>query len=156
MIRLVKNMKLVADINSIMSNLATLASSIEEYSSAVNEFNGASINCSLEEVSGLIEDYKSSISEDLNKLNTSSEEYKALVDDCCTEYQANEANVQEIDVSKIDDVIMNNKEVTIDYQGDASSALTPIILAPLSTAHSTASHVILRISSFVFFPRYLP
>ena len=117
-------MKLVADINSIMTNLTSLASSIEEYSSAVNEFNGASINCSLEEVSGLIEDYKSSISEDLNKLNTSSEEYKALVDDCCTEYQANEANVQEIDVSKIDDVIMNNKEVTIDYQGDASSALT--------------------------------
>lgn len=117
-------MKLVADINSIMTNLTSLASSIEEYSSAVNEFNGASINCSLEEVSGLIEDYKSSISEDLNKLNISSEEYKALVDDCCTEYQANEANVQEIDVSKIDDVIMNNKEVTIDYQGDASSALT--------------------------------
>ena len=87
-------MKLVADIDNIMSNLNVLSADIEEYQSAMANFNGASVNCSLDEVKSLIESYKNSISEDLNKLNTSSEDYKTLVDECCTEYQANEANVQ--------------------------------------------------------------
>lgn len=117
-------MKLVVDIDSIMSNLKILASSVEEYYSAVKSFNSTNIDCSLEEVSGLLEDYKSNISNDLSKLNTSSEEYKELVDDCCIEYQTNEENNQEIDISKIDDVITNNREVTVDYQGDAATALS--------------------------------
>ena len=87
-------MKLVVDIDQIMANLTNLASSIEEYNSALSSFKSASIDCSLDEVRGVIEDFKSSISQDLEKLNTSSEEYKVLVDECCTEYQANEENVQ--------------------------------------------------------------
>ena len=117
-------MKLVADIDNIMSNLNVLSADIEEYQSAMANFNGASVNCSLDEVKSLIESYKNSISEDLNKLNTSSEDYKTLVDECCTEYQANEANVQVIDIEKMSEIISNNTEVTVDYKGDAATALS--------------------------------
>ena len=117
-------MKLVVDIDQIMANLTNLASSIEEYNSALSSFKSASIDCSLDEVRGVIEDFKSSISQDLEKLNTSSEEYKVLVDECCTEYQANEENVQIIDSTPLLDVVINNPEVTSDYKGDAASVLT--------------------------------
>ena len=117
-------MKLVADIDSIMSNLNSLSKNVEEYQSAINNFKGASIDCSLEEVKSDLESYKNSILEDLNKLKTSSEDYEVLVDDCCTEYQANEEKVQSIDIDKLVDVISNNTDVTIDYKGDAASKLT--------------------------------
>ena len=133
-------MKLVVDIDTIMSNLTSLASTIEDYTNTANKFNGTNIDCPLEEVNGIINDYKTGISELLNKLNTSSEDYKTLVDECCTEYQNNEQNVQEIDVSKLDDVIVKNKEVTIDYQGDAASALTglPSVDIKASMTEATA------------------
>lgn len=117
-------MKLVVDIDQIMTNLTNLASSVEEYSAAVSRFNSASIDCSLDEVRGMLEDIKSSISQNLEKLNTSSEEYKNLVDECCIEYQTNEENVQTIDSIPILDVIINNPEVTSDYKGDAAVALS--------------------------------
>ena len=82
-------MKLVADVDKIQSNLVSLSSSVEEFSSAVNSYNGASINCSLEEVSGILNDYKTSIGQDLSNLDTSSNEYKNLVDECCNEYKTN-------------------------------------------------------------------
>jgi len=117
-------MKLVADVDSIMSNLNALSAEVEEYQSAVNNFKGASIDCSLEEVKSDIESFKNSISEDLNKLKTSSEDYKELVDDCCTEYKANEEKVQSIDIEKMAEIITNNIDVTVDYQGNAASSLT--------------------------------
>ena len=117
-------MKLVADVDTITSNLNPLSAEIDNFSSAVSSFDGASINCPVEEVSGVLDSYKSSISDDLNKLNTSSGEYKTLVTECCSEYKANEANTQSIDISCIDEIIKNSEEVVKDYKGNAASKLT--------------------------------
>ena len=118
-------MRLLADVDTISANLGPLTSEIEEFSSAVSTFNGASINCTVEEVSGVLDSYKSSIGDDLAKLNNSSNEYNQLVEDCCNEYKANEANVQDIDAQKIIDIITNLTEITSDYKGNA--AANPII-----------------------------
>ena len=112
-------MRLVADVDTISSNLNPLSTEVEEFSSAVSTFNSASINCTLSEVSGVLDSYKSTISDDLNKLNTSSNEYKELVTDCCNEYKANEENVQTIDIAKIQEIIVNNKD-----EGNAATKLT--------------------------------
>ncbi len=74
-------MKLVADVDTITSNLNPLSTTIEDFNSAVSAYDGASINCSLEEVSGVLDSYKSSIGEDLNKINTSSHEYNTFVEE---------------------------------------------------------------------------
>ena len=117
-------MKLVADIDTITSNLSPLSTTIEDFTSAVSAYDGASINCSLEEVSGVLDSYKSSISEDLSKLNTSSHEYNTLVEECCSEYKANEENTQNISIDSINKIIENNADVTIDYKGSAAEKLT--------------------------------
>lgn len=127
-------MKLVADVDKIQSNLVSLSSSVEEFSSAVNSYNGANIDCSLEEVSGILNDYKTSIGQDLSNLDTSSNEYKNLVDECCNEYKANEENIQSIDIEYIKDIISNNRDVTIDYKGNAKNALTGLPSVDLNAA----------------------
>ena len=129
-------MKLVADVDTITSNLNPLSAEIDSFSSAVSSFNGSSINCPVEEVSGVLDSYKSSISDDLNKLNTSSGEYKTLVSECCSEYKANEANTQTIDVSVIKEIIKNSEEVVKDYKGNAASRLTGL---PSTEIRGTAS-----------------
>lgn len=117
-------MKLVADINNIMTNLNSLAPQIEDYNSAVSAFNSANIDCNLEEISGVLDSYKSTISDDLSKLSTSSEEYKQLVDDCCSKYESNEENVKTINVDAIVEIIMKKADVTTDYKGSAKDKLT--------------------------------
>ena len=117
-------MKLVVDIDTITSNLSPLSTTIEDFTSAVSAYDGASINCSLEEVSGILDSYKSSISEDLSKLNTSSHEYNTLVEECCSEYKANEENVQDIDAQAIIDIVKNCEEITSKYEGSAATKLT--------------------------------
>ncbi len=122
-------MKLVADLDTISSNLGPLSTEIDSFSSAVSSFNSASINCPVEDISEILDSYKNSISEELNQLNTSSHEYTTLVEECCSEYRANEENNQTIDISIFNDMITNNKEATIDYNGSASSRLTNIPIA---------------------------
>lgn len=117
-------MKLVADVDTITSNLNPLSTTIEDFNSAVSAYDGASINCSLEEVSGVLDSYKSSIGEDLNKINTSSHEYNTLVEECCNEYKANEEKSQAISMDVINDIISKCEDVTIDYQGEAAKKLT--------------------------------
>jgi len=117
-------MKLVADVDTITSNLSPLTSSIEDYTSAVSAYDGASINCSLEEVSGILDSYKQSIGEDLNKINTSSHEYNDLVEDCCNEYKANEEKNQSISIDAINDIISKCADITVDYKGNAANKLT--------------------------------
>ena len=117
-------MKLLADVDTITSNLSPLSISIEDFSSAISAFDGASINCSLSEVSGILDSYKSSISDDLNKLNTSSHEYNSLVEECCNEYKANEENIQDISAEKLKEIIKNCAEITSKYEGNAKIKLT--------------------------------
>ena len=127
-------MKLVADIDKIKSNLTSLSSSVDEFSSAVNSYNGASIDCSIEEINGILNDYKNGIGEELSKLDTSSNEYKELVNECCNEYKSNEEKIQNIDIDYIKDVIMNNRDVTVDYKGNAANALTGLPSVELTSA----------------------
>lgn len=117
-------MKLVADVDKINSNLTSLSTEVDDFNKAVSTYNGASINCPVEEISGVLDSYKSSIGDDLEKLNTSSQEYKTLVEECCTDYKANEEKTQTINVDKIAEIISNNKDVTVDYKGNAASKLT--------------------------------
>ena len=117
-------MKLVADVDTITSNLKPLTTSIEDFTSAVSAFDGASINCPLNEVSGVLDSYKSSISDDLNKLNKSSHEYNDLVTDCCSKYKANEEKTQSLDIEKLADIISNCSEISFDYEGSAAKKLT--------------------------------
>ena len=117
-------MKLVADVEKIKSNLTSLATEVESFSSAVSTYNGASINCPVEEISGVLNDFKTSIGEDLSKLDTSSNEYKTLVDECCSEYKANEEKTQTINVDAINSIISNCPDITSDYKSENASKLT--------------------------------
>ena len=119
-------MKLLADVDTITSNLKSLTTSTEDFTSAVSTFNGASINCPLNEVSGVLDSYKSSISEDLNKLNKSSLDYNDLVTDCCNKYKANEEKTQEISAEKLREIVKNCEEITSKYEGSAKEKLTAL------------------------------
>lgn len=119
-------MKLVADIDTITSNLSPLSTAIEDYSSAVSAFNGAKIECPLEEVSDLFNSYKNDIGENLSKINTGSHDYNNLVTECCNEYKANEENVQDIDAQLMIEIVQKCKEITSDYKGNASIKLTKL------------------------------
>lgn len=116
--------KLVADVDTITSNLDPLSTEIDAFSSAVSSFSSESINCPVAEVSDVLDSYKNSIAEDLNKINTSSNEFKTLVSECCSEYLANEENTQSIDITNIDEVIKACQEIVKDYNGNAASVLT--------------------------------
>ena len=129
-------MKLVADVDTIKSNLEPLTSEISNFTSAVSTFDGASINCTLAEVSEILDGYKKSISSDLGKLNTSSNEYGQLVEDCCSEYLNNEANTTSIDVSAIDNIISSVPDITSDYDlTNAKNKLTGIQIAEFGAGH---------------------
>ena len=117
-------MKLVADIDTIKSNLGPLSSEIDDFNSHISSFDSASINCNISEISELLDSYKSSISSDLSKLNTSSGEYKSLVDTCCNKYKNNEGNIQSIDISNINDFISENPDVTFNYKGNTDRITT--------------------------------
>lgn len=116
-------MKLVADIDTIKSNIDPLSNEVNTFASAVKQFFESKINCQLDEIKGALDSYKVSISDDLDKLNTSSDQYISLVDKCCDEYKNNEANINSIDISKINDFISSNPEVTFNYDGKAAEAL---------------------------------
>ena len=129
-------MKLVADVDTIKSNLDPLTSEISNFTSAVSTFDGASINCTLEEVSGILDNYKKSISTDLGKLNTSSNEYSQLVEECCSEYLNNESNTTSIDLSAIDNIISSVPDITSDYDlSNAKNKLTGIQIAEFGAGH---------------------
>ena len=117
-------MKLLADVDTITSNLSPLSTAIEDFTSAISAFDGASINCSLPEVSGILDSYKSSISDDLNKLNKSSHDYNTLVEECCNEYKANEGNIQDISAEQMKEIIKSCAEITSKYEGNAKIKLT--------------------------------
>ena len=117
-------MKLLADVDTITSNLKPLTTSIDDFTSAVSTFNGASINCPLDEVSGVLDSYKSSISDDLNKLNKSSHDYNDLVTDCCAKYKANEEKTQTLSIENMEKIIEKCAEVTAEYEGSAAKKLT--------------------------------
>ena len=117
-------MKLVADIDTITANLSPLSTTIDDFTSAVSAYDGASINCSLEEVSGILDSYKNSISDELSKLNTSSHEYNTLVEECCSEYKANEANTTEISYDYVADIIKGSPDLFAGYEGSAATKLT--------------------------------
>lgn len=129
-------MKLIADLEKIQSNLQPLSSEVDSFSSAVNSFSGASINCPVEEISGILDSYKSSIGDDLDKLNTSSHEYNELVTDCCSKYESNESSVQSIDIGYIDDIISKFPDITSEYDmKDAKTKLTGITLATFGAGY---------------------
>ena len=129
-------MKLVADLDTIKSNLSPLSSEINNFTSAVSTFNGANINCPLEEVSGILDSYKNSIGEDLNKLNTSSTEYNNLVNECCSEYENNEAKNKSIDIGFIENLISKNPDITSDYDmKNAKSKLTGLPEVTFGAGH---------------------
>ena len=117
-------MKLVADVDTITSNLNPLSTAVEDYSSAVSTYDGATIDCPLDEIKGSLDSFKNSISDDLNKLNTSSHEYNILVEECCSDYKSNESNTQSISIDALQEIIANAKEVTVDYKGNAATKLT--------------------------------
>ena len=108
-------MRLVADLDKIKSNIDSLSLGLDDFTSSLSTFNGTSINCTLTEISSVLESFKSSISDDLDKLNTSSHEYESLVRECCSEYQNNEENNQSIDISIIESIISNNPDITTNY-----------------------------------------
>ena len=111
-------MKLVADLDTIKSNVEPLSTEVDTFASEVSNFSGASINCPLEEISGCLDSFKNTIGSDLDKLNTSSGEYVNLVDECCSEYQKNEDGIQAIDISSIEDIILNVADITYDYPSE--------------------------------------
>lgn len=108
-------MKLVVDIDKISGNLTTLTSSIESYDGSLSTFKSSTIDCSIDEIKGILNEYFNGICNDLDKLSTSSNEYSSLVTECCSEYQSNESNVQNIDVSSINTIIENNPDITTNY-----------------------------------------
>lgn len=122
-IKLGDNMKLVADVDTITSNLSPLTTSIEDYTTAVSKYDSESIKCTLDEINGALNSFKNSISEDLNELNKSSHEYNTLVEECCSEYKSNESNTKEISAEQIIDIIKNCTEITSKYEGNAKVKL---------------------------------
>ena len=127
-------MKLVVDIDKVKSNLTGLSTNVDSFSSEVSAFNGASVDCSLEEVSDLLNNYKSSIGEELSKINNGSNQYVKLVDECCSEYKANEENTQTLNIEDIEKIISDCSEITMDYKGNAASKLTGLPSTELNAA----------------------
>lgn len=119
-------MRLYVDVEKINSNLKSLSTEVESFSNALSSYSSATINCPLQELSGILDSYKESIGNDLDKLNTSSHEYNTLVEECCSEYQSNENKTQTINIDKIEEIIKNNTEITSDYKGNASNKLNKI------------------------------
>lgn len=117
-------MKLVVDINSVNSNVNTLSTEVEQFGSEASSFSSQTISCSLPEISGVIESYKSSIADDINKLNTSSNEFDTLVTECMSEYEANEANTKSISIEAIEQILSNYQDIAGGYEGSAAQRLT--------------------------------
>ena len=118
-------MKLVADVDKIISNLKVLSNTVDDYSSAVSSYDNETIECSLDEIKGVLKKYKDSVSDDLNKLNTSSHEYNTLIEECCNEYKSNESNIKEISLEPIADIVKSSPELfSADYKGEAANKLT--------------------------------
>ena len=120
-------MKLLVDVDKVSSNLRPLETAISDYSAAVSTFSDTTIDCPLDEIKGVLDSYKETINKDLKDLNTSSKEYDALVDNCCTAYKENESNTQEISVEPIAEIVKSAPELfSTDYKGKAAAKLTGI------------------------------
>lgn len=131
-------MKLLADLESIKSKNETLSQEVEQFETAVNTYEEKNINCQLEEIRDSLNSFKTNIGNDLDKLNTSSKEFKDLVNDCCNEYQKNEENTQTINIDSIKEIITNNADVTTNYEGSAKDKLTGLPSVNLGTSTGTA------------------
>ena len=117
-------MKLVVDVDKVTSNLTSLSTNVESFSSELSTFNSASIDCPVSEIAGDLKNYKSTIDEELNKLNDSSNQYLKLVDECCSEYKANEAKTSNISLDGFSDVVKSAPDLFTDYKGEAATRLT--------------------------------
>ena len=118
-------MRLVADLDKISSNLNNLTTEIDSYNTNVSSFKSATINCTVEEVSQIIQSFKEAINNDLDKISNSSNEFTNLVTECHTEYLNNEQNINNIDVGTINTFIQNNPEVTYQYKENTRITTLP-------------------------------
>ena len=137
-------MKLVVDLDTINSNVKPLTTAVSDYTSAVSNYKGANINCQLPEVSELLDSYKNSIGDDLEKLKNSSEQFNDLVNDCCSKYKENEGNNKSISIDKLNDIIANCKEISFDYEGNAAKKLTGLPTTELLGASVAAAKKIVE------------
>lgn len=129
-------MKLVADIDTIISNATPLNSSVEEFAATVNSLAGASASFEDSEVNSIINGYVKEIATDLGKIDTSCTEYVTLIDECCQAYQTNEANTMEVDISNVLTISLNDSEIS-GYEGSAKEKLTAIDTSTITSNSST-------------------
>ena len=111
-------MKLIVDIDKISSNLTTLTSSIDSYDSSLSTFKSSTVDCTIDEIKGILNDYFNDICDDLDKLSTSSNEYSSLVTECCSEYLKNEESIQQISIEDMINIISSVPDITSNYKSD--------------------------------------
>lgn len=116
--------KLVVDIDKIISNLKKLSNEVTPLESSANSLKSANISCSIDEVTKALEPYVNQAVKSVNQAVKKTDTYTNKVDECCSEYQKNEEDIQTISVDALNDVIINNPDVTYEYKGNAANKLT--------------------------------
>ena len=132
------NSKLVADLDTIKANSEPLSTDVEAFSSKVSTFVGTKVDCPLEEISSVLDAFKSSIDDDLDTLNTSSQQYVELVNECYDAYEKNEANTQALDIEAIENIIANVPDITSNYESKNADTMLTNIEKPLFIGNTQA------------------
>ena len=107
-------MKLVADIDKIVNNATNLETSVQEFETSINSFSMTNVSFKSSEVNSIIKSYISSVASDLQELANSSNSYIALLSEVVNEYQTNEADVKAIDISNVQNIVINESTSSSD------------------------------------------
>lgn len=105
-------MKLVVDIDNIMTNANSLKQGIANYYTEFSSFSSTNMSFDTVEVQNIINSYIDVITNDLNELYNSSTSYLELVDECCSKYQSNEASPSKVDISNITSISVTDNATT--------------------------------------------
>lgn len=116
--------KIVANINQIISNAQKLESEIIDLQNKSKSIKESELKCSLNEINKRLEPIINNAQKSIEKTIKISNSYIKNVDDCCSKYQKNEEDIQTISVDALNDVIINNPDVTYEYKGNAANKLT--------------------------------
>lgn len=118
--------KLVVKISKIISSCQNLETENNQLKKSGRNIIKSNLSCSLSDINNALDKYIENAKGSIDKINNKLDAFIEKVDECCSKYQDNESEIDNIDTDKLLDMIVDNADVTYEYNGNASKNLIGI------------------------------
>lgn len=110
--------RLVVNVDKILNNCSTYLEVISELEEMKNKLNNNDFDSDIKDVEKALEPYKQQSCSSIEKIIKKSENHIEKIDDCCGKYKKNEADIQNVDIGSIIEVLKTDPDFVVNYESD--------------------------------------